>query len=184
MLVIGGTISKVTGGKFANGATTAAFAQAFNGETAIEELKQNQKIALLKIKGLLEVNYSEKDGIIAGVGDKFSLEFKEGNVLAKIKQGKRYVAFGQDLNKEITEIALAAGIGEMNLAISPKTNQIMFNAKINIPGFLGYGGTSVTVYSADVINSTHVGKSLYDYGSYTGENSRFCKDLKASGGSC
>ena len=28
---IGGTISKVTGGKFSNGATTAAFAQAFNG---------------------------------------------------------------------------------------------------------------------------------------------------------
>ena len=31
--VIGGTISEVTGGKFANGAVTAAFAQLFNGET-------------------------------------------------------------------------------------------------------------------------------------------------------
>jgi len=29
--VIGGTVSKLTGGKFANGARTAAFAQAFNG---------------------------------------------------------------------------------------------------------------------------------------------------------
>ena len=33
--VIGGTISQITGGKFANGATTAAFAQAFNANEAL-----------------------------------------------------------------------------------------------------------------------------------------------------
>lgn len=32
--IVGGSISKLTGGKFANGAITAAFAQAFNGNRA------------------------------------------------------------------------------------------------------------------------------------------------------
>ena len=36
VLVIGGTISQITGGKFANGAMTAAFAQAFNGNGELE----------------------------------------------------------------------------------------------------------------------------------------------------
>lgn len=43
--VIGGTISKATGGKFANGATTAAFAQAFNGNPAARRRAQAQRIA-------------------------------------------------------------------------------------------------------------------------------------------
>jgi hypothetical protein len=43
--VVGGTISKVTGGKFANGAVTAAFAQVFNGESAAEAQERYKKAA-------------------------------------------------------------------------------------------------------------------------------------------
>ena len=52
--VIGGTTSKITGGKFANGAITAAFVQAYNHNKAhgrmakAKELRQNKISALLK----------------------------------------------------------------------------------------------------------------------------------------
>jgi len=43
---IGGTASRVTGGKFANGAITGAFSQALNNERAEVEFKEQLKIAL------------------------------------------------------------------------------------------------------------------------------------------
>jgi hypothetical protein len=41
--VVGGTISKITGGKFANGAITAAFGQALNGEQGAAEARKQLK---------------------------------------------------------------------------------------------------------------------------------------------
>ena len=49
---IGGTISELTGGKFANGATTAAFAQAFNANEALA--KKAKKAKKAKIDAMLE----------------------------------------------------------------------------------------------------------------------------------
>ncbi|TMP82320.1 hypothetical protein CWB73_05375 [Pseudoalteromonas phenolica] len=44
--VIGGTISKLVGGKFANGAVTAAFAQAYNGNSYWDRAKEFGSLAL------------------------------------------------------------------------------------------------------------------------------------------
>lgn len=41
--MVGGTVSEISGGKFANGAVTAAFAQSFNGNSAIERAVQRFK---------------------------------------------------------------------------------------------------------------------------------------------
>lgn len=56
--VIGGTISKLTGGKFANGATTAAFAQAFNGE---EEAEYKDKLATFQKEMFDDANGKRKE---------------------------------------------------------------------------------------------------------------------------
>ena len=70
--VVGGTISKVTGGKFANGAITAAFAQAFNGESQAEMIEKNalqfrERIAHLNTK------YREDRSVIAGWSEELGL---------------------------------------------------------------------------------------------------------------
>ncbi len=44
--IIGGTISKLVGGKFANGAATAAFAQAFNGNSFWDKAQEYGQLAL------------------------------------------------------------------------------------------------------------------------------------------
>lgn len=60
---VGGTVSKITGGKFANGAQTAAYAHLFNEESRViggnsqaaqmaEPLTQEQRIAILKAHGV------------------------------------------------------------------------------------------------------------------------------------
>ena len=63
---IGGTISEVTGGKFANGAATAAFAQAYNGNESDEK-----EIIKLKVEAgiddLIKLAYIENEGLMAEI---------------------------------------------------------------------------------------------------------------------
>lgn len=64
----GGTISAVTGGKFANGATTAALAQAVNGNNDLNEARERQQYLeslLNEFKAL--VNESEGEHSYASV---------------------------------------------------------------------------------------------------------------------
>ncbi|WP_283241213.1 SpvB/TcaC N-terminal domain-containing protein [Pseudoalteromonas rubra] len=49
--IIGGTVSKLVGGKFANGAVTAAFAQAFNGNSFWDRAKELGEFAIGELPG-------------------------------------------------------------------------------------------------------------------------------------
>jgi RHS repeat-associated protein len=46
--VLGGTVSDITGGKFANGALTASFARAFNDELSTRALNQKERATLIR----------------------------------------------------------------------------------------------------------------------------------------
>lgn len=75
--VIGGTISEITGGKFANGATTAAFAQAFNGNEALAK-KAKSDATVNSCPTANALSCTAVDGHLNGVGydlsgDKWSL---------------------------------------------------------------------------------------------------------------
>ncbi|KZN54926.1 hypothetical protein N474_17135 [Pseudoalteromonas luteoviolacea CPMOR-2] len=61
--VIGGTTSMITGGKFANGAITAAFTQAFNGESRNEADAIEKNFGNLRDK-ISEANYKTEEGRI------------------------------------------------------------------------------------------------------------------------
>ncbi|PWQ95272.1 hypothetical protein [Leucothrix arctica] len=69
--VVGGTISRVSGGKFANGAITAAFTHLFNAETA-------KKITWDKL------SLAQKRNVVSGVGSDYDRLLKDyGNMTDK-----------------------------------------------------------------------------------------------------
>ena len=52
--VVGGTISRITGGKFANGALTSAMAQLFNAETAAARAREYVEKTRRTVENYLE----------------------------------------------------------------------------------------------------------------------------------
>lgn len=71
--ILGGTISQITGGKFANGASAAAFGQAFNGEVS-------RRLGVMERRA-----YLEKLGIGAISVSRASSEFR-----GMVRDGERY----------------------------------------------------------------------------------------------
>lgn len=76
--VIGGTASKISGGKFGNGAATAAMAQLFNAETS--NYKRVQKAGQDALAKLREID-----------------EFKDMEDAARKRYGKLNYVFGKDI---------------------------------------------------------------------------------------
>ncbi|KZN53723.1 hypothetical protein N474_19320 [Pseudoalteromonas luteoviolacea CPMOR-2] len=179
--LVGGSTSVMTGGKFSNGARTAAMMHLLNQEAGhgfINKLTEEQKIAILKIKKRLEVEYSTKDGLIAQFGDRIVLTIKDGDVQAAYENSKMQPFVGENFAKEIATIGMKNGIGEIALEIG--ANSINFNAKIQVPGFLFFNKKTVNVYSLDVVNAlknTNL-KRISDYAG--GQKEVTCLRLKQS----
>ncbi|WP_196764408.1 hypothetical protein, partial [Pseudoalteromonas luteoviolacea] len=176
--IVGGTASALTGGKFSNGARTAAMMHVLNGEmpnSFVNKLSEEQKYTIFKLKKRLEVEYSSKDGFIANVGDKIVIQIKESGLQFSWENGRLEPLIGSDFANEITALGLKNGIGEIALEVG--RNSIDFKAKVQVPGFLFFNKKTVEVYSADVVDSllNSPVRRIYDYAS--GHPEVTCKRL-------
>ncbi len=70
MATVGGTVSEITGGKFANGAVSGAFIYMFNGLMG-KIAQQTGKLAGKKAADELGINTSMKNIISSGIGGAF-----------------------------------------------------------------------------------------------------------------
>ena len=62
---IGGTLSSATGGKFVNGAVTAAFAQAYNDERELARIEQEKE----RLRRAIEAAYSQSSQLSRAIND-------------------------------------------------------------------------------------------------------------------
>lgn len=68
--VVGGTVSKLTGGKFGNGAVTAAFAQMFNGEKGAKNERRMQSLNEYMKEKYGDLQISDEERAFASKGDR------------------------------------------------------------------------------------------------------------------
>ncbi|MGX5202763.1 hypothetical protein [Aliikangiella sp. IMCC44632] len=95
--VIGGTISKVTGGKFANGSITAAFQFVMNEYISS---KYSGSIGVKKIFKAIEVEYSTNQGFEA----KLVKELWKGGVNVELDSNGKIKIFGRNGAQIISSI--------------------------------------------------------------------------------
>ena len=103
--VIGGTISKMTGGKFANGAITGAFSQALNNEAhekAVDDFVKKLEAMGHKVKRGLQITVRVGGEDVVAIADFAYLDDGE-LVLGEVKTGK-HSRFTQNQKKAYFEL--------------------------------------------------------------------------------
>lgn len=81
--IVGGTISDATGGKFANGAVTAAFGQAFNGESAYSKNNSSTTVKVAEEFAVGEVIEERELLVDATMWELNNAENQAANALAE-----------------------------------------------------------------------------------------------------
>ncbi|TQF71264.1 RHS repeat-associated core domain-containing protein [Pseudoalteromonas luteoviolacea] len=147
--IVGGTASALTGGKFANGARTAAMMHALNAEvpSLLEKFSESQKVKLFELKNKIEVSHSEKDGLIlTGKHDGVSMTFGE-DTLSVTRGG---AMFGKKLSDDITILAKEIGLLELSMRIDPANQSIVWQASAKVSVF-GIWSRKVPISSVDIV---------------------------------
>jgi hypothetical protein len=134
--VIGGTISWASGGKFANGASSAVFTHLFNGEaTNLRRQKQINRIknSMLKTKGLSQAMIKALKGntfkYVSSIKFKYKGEWYDNGVAWNMDDGQVRItplAFLGDLTETIfheAQHSITPGFNHGDVRPSPLTNK-------------------------------------------------------------
>jgi RHS repeat-associated protein len=143
--VVGGTISELTGGKFVNGAITAAMAHLFN-----QEATEKQKRDILEIeKKKIEVGVKRSLARLSGTG-KLSYDIDTGEIGASSEIGfDSPLSFSIDNEGKVTMVGGAAGI-KID-AINKSLEGLVVDM---LPGTLTLSGTNPDVIEFEFSLST------------------------------
>ena len=128
--IVGGTISRITGGKFANGAVTAAMAQLFNNETSAARARGMQNEYSVDGKLVAEINSGSAANIASieeDLKDIFSTPRGKEMLIVIQKGGKPVIIRINNSGK------LSARTGKLIINLDPSRHPVIQTTSGPIP---------------------------------------------------